>query len=173
MPAERQLYTLFGQLEHYVQNQDERGSIIGYTLADSVLHFSTTSGAPQDIKFEQVKDFYRLLEENIDHCKTDQSQNPGFNIFCTLEARLSQELNYDTLQKYLTPELEPDVKKKENRTNLRNGLIKYLTTGRQGYEDRLRRLGLALMDSVRASRPRIGTRDILTQDYNTIEGLFK
>jgi len=127
MSIEKPLYRLLRELSDYISNRNECASIVGYTLAQSILHFSTTSGDPQEIKFEQVKDLYRRIQENIDDCRRsgseDSCKNPGFNILSSLEARLSPELKYEVLQSYFTAEAEPEGKKRENRTPLRPALV--------------------------------------------------
>ncbi len=51
----KQFYSLFQTLTGYIENKDELGSIVGYSVIGSLINFETNSGSFQEINFEQVK----------------------------------------------------------------------------------------------------------------------
>lgn len=160
---ERQLLTLFRQLESYVPNRDELGSIIGYSLAASLFDFNTTSRAREEIQFGQVRAIYQKLEDTLEASRKmpHEEDQRGFQALCDLQIVLEDKLKPDYLRSFA------------GSGDLAKRLVSYLQQRDRGYEERLRRIGLLLLMDVERRGTLTGKRSILLGDYEAISRQFR
>lgn len=158
-PKQKQLYYLFKHLSSCVENRDELATIVSYTVLEGLYDFNTNSNSAEEIKFEEMKNIYKYLDLTIDHLveklKIFGQEDVGYDILC------------DKL-KSVDPLLRDDVEKK--RENGRPELLTKIveTLPERGYQDKIRRRGLVLLDTVEQRGELRGNRDRLIGDYQNL-----
>ncbi len=154
-----QLYTLFDVLSHYIYNQDELGTVVGYSVLDGLFKFKSQSGSLQEREFQEVKSVYNSLDYVIASCKDKGS----YVALCKFQSILDP-----IIQKYISRE----------RTRLStSGLLKKIlkeeiSPRRRNHVDILRRDGLKLYQNINDRGALMGNYNILTNDYKNIKEAF-
>ena len=162
----KQFYSLFQTLTGYIENKDELGSIVGYSVIGSLINFETNSGSFQEINFEQVKSVYRGIENVISACeKEDEIAHPiGFSVYCELRTIVDPFLNEKI-------EEHPTMSEVHEKYFL-GEIIKSLSNRRGNYQDHLRREGLALLVDIQMSGSIAGRRNSLLSDFQKMRYNF-
>lgn len=183
MPLEKQLYTFLRDLRLYIEDENQLGSIIGYSILDRILTFSTKTGSLEEKKFQQVKSLYQKLEGYYERCSKNKNSDIGFEILCELQSSLTPFLQYSALeinlQEYETEQKNSLSNKKIRTKNEEKPPLKYLLSSylisrnTRNYEDILRRIGLNLRDQIVKRGPVSQTRNIFNSDYDALENIFR
>ncbi|MBL7050906.1 hypothetical protein ISS04_01955 [Candidatus Woesearchaeota archaeon] len=154
-----QLYTLFDTLSHYIYNQDELGTIVGYSVLDGLFKFKSQSGSKQERKFQEIKSVYNSLDYVITSCKDSTS----YIALCKFQSNLDP-----IIQKYISGERT----KLSESYLLKKVLREEIYPKRKNHVDILRRDGLKLYKGIIERGALMGNHNILTKDYNNIEEAF-
>ena len=164
---ERQLYTLFGELKTRVDDSDERGTIVGYAIINTLKNFKTNSGSMEEIKFLEVKTIYNGLEKVIYECNAQSS----YKALCDLRIEVDPFVEYVSAN-LRTVHIEDFDSQEFVQSGLLRGVIKNIFTRRGSYVDKIRRNGIALCRGVIERGPLNGRYNILTGDYEAIRDYF-
>jgi hypothetical protein len=145
-----QLYVLFNRLNRQVESRDECGRLIGYSILSGLVDFTSNSGS-KELKFEIIKTIYSSIECAIASC----DENGAYHTLCDLKLKVHNNIN----GQHSNSLLEEAIGSVQRRYG--------------SFDDRLRRIGIALYDDI-SERGKIDTwRDILNSDYAAINNYIK
>ena len=160
-----QLYTFLEGLR-VINDRDERGLVLGYSLAQSLLTTPLTSRR-QQLQHDEVRAVYHGLEEAVSRCRNSPSSSPSSNPAYDYLCELRQVV--DPLIERLK---EAGSQTSVGKNSLQRAVGLQLQKSRNP-QDRLRRDGLGLMDSS-IRRGRIyGQGNILRVDYDLLKETFR
>ncbi|MGV8162870.1 MAG: hypothetical protein ACP5N2_06085 [Candidatus Nanoarchaeia archaeon] len=149
---DEQLYKLFNKYAKYVSNSDERGLIIGYSILEALLNHEVKSKAKEEQQFEEIKSIYTTLGKKLDLL---MSQEP-LNIILTTVSEVDSKIRTEaSLKSEIISEFLPILNKKRNSFNY------------------IRNIGLQIYETVLEKGTFVGTKNILTNDYDTIKETFR
>lgn len=146
-----QLYHLLREINPYIQNKDDFGSIVSLSIVNGLNGFNTNSGDMNEVHFEEIKDIYSQLGKVIDMCREENKDI------------------YLTLYKSAKPLL--DKNKVNSKSKLLERIVKKLNT-RRNPDDLIRRTGNLLYENIISRGPYHRPFDYLTNDYSSIEDSF-
>jgi len=164
-----QLYNLVTKLSSYVDNTDDLGTIVGYSIIGGLNRFNTSVGSksrskkklnPETVeqyKFEEVRAVYSQLESTLDSVKNVEFQE----IISHLAFKLNPEIEYPIQNSKIS---------RVNSTLLRN-ILSNLGTERN-YQDNLRKNGIKLVDILKSKGSYNRPHDYLSEDYRAIALAF-
>jgi hypothetical protein len=155
---ERQLYTLVPKLASHIEDKDELGAILAYSVVQSLINFQTMTGSEEERMFQEVKRIYAGLEQTIQEC----SQQSSFMKLCNFQSELNPLLKHLIINNL----------QETGDSQIFNLIASYLSNKKGNYEDMLRRNGLLIIDKIYSRGSLYGTRNILTQDYLVIRDGF-
>ena len=155
----RQLHTILNRLNQVEEGERERGLIISYAIASSLLGFSSDSGSDDERQHQQVKVIYEGLENAVQSCQTNGSQDTLFVLRPKVEKAI-QEYSADQTSNIGESEL------------LKQMFAKLSETYRRNPADRLKRDGIALYHEVMAEGMRTRNIDALVGDYRLLKSKF-
>lgn len=152
------LYFLLKDLSNYVDNQDELGEVIGYSVISSLTDFRSNSGSEQELKFEQVKEVYKTLSSLVEKYHTDK----------TYYALGSLRRDIDPLLEKICQNYSDS----KNTKYLINKILPELIESKRHYEDILRRAGKKIYDNVFSVGYLERNIDTLKNDFRSLEDAF-
>ncbi|MFH1511691.1 MAG: hypothetical protein ABIF10_08430 [Candidatus Woesearchaeota archaeon] len=147
-----QLHSLLNQLSMVVPDRDLYGMLVGYSVMHSLMNFATNTGSAEQAAFEEAKIVYKGLETSIAKCQ--------------------QQSAYSTLCEFLYPVHEMMKEQSGRQSRLYCAAREVVQEKRGSYEDTLRRLGLELQREILAKGKFQGTKNILTEDYKSLQKCF-
>ena len=159
---QRQLYHLLNNLSIRVENRDELGTLVGYCVIESLQGFSPTTGSKEELRFQEIKAVHAGLEQTIDQLAIYAQRIPDYSFALMCDKIVATQPLFCSAQQGDADD--------ENRRELLKAILASLPD--KGYEDRLRRRGLELVESVRSRGSFRGAHDILTADYEDIDYCF-
>jgi hypothetical protein len=151
----KQLFTILNRLNQVEEGERERGLIISYAVANSLLGFSSDSGSDSERHHQQVKIVYNGLESAVESCQSEGSQETLFALRPKVEQAI-QEYNADPTINIGESELLIQMFEKLSKTYRKNPA------------DRLKRDGIALYHEVMAEGIRTRNIDALLGDYKLL-----
>ena len=154
---EVRLYSFCRNLNNQIPDENDRASVFIYGLMKGLLYFRSTSSAPEEIKFQEVKAGCIGLERAVELSRISE-ELPGH----TALSEFKSELN-PVLEQYFTSPVDIGESK------LLLHLVDRLAQRPRSYEDRLRRTGIELMGRIRAQGFLRGRREALLADYTLLE----
>ncbi len=152
------LYSLIEKVEHHVSSSDDVARVVGYAVLDSLLHFSTSSNSPEEVRFQQVRAVYTSLETFIGKVRDAQDFYPDF---AEIQARVDEALK-ERLAGY-----SPETGKEHY---LLPAILHSLYLHQGHFQDRIRRSGAKLVQGADGKVP--GIRNSLLTDYGKIQDAF-
>lgn len=156
-PEKQQLFYLLDNLGRFVNDEDELGSIVGYTLIDGLNHFKKDSARHSKIKYDQVRCVYDSFNTTIAECRNEESSSVLFKLQDCLDPRIEHYLGG------FSEEIESDLLKKIiHAFNIKGGT----------FQDRIRRYGLDLKKKLENVGESYGKTNILLSDYRSISDCF-
>lgn len=164
----RQLYNILSSIGNYVEDGNERGSIIGYGIMQALFSFQSTSGSVEERRFEEVKAIYSKLDSALIECRS----NNGYHVLSDILKEVSPRM--DDLMLIST---NGDLKElKERSTSTDASLLDIvslpLVSSSRLYQDRLRRNGSSLYDDITLRGMIPGRKNSLIADYNSVKKYF-
>lgn len=152
MPKEvTQLHPLLRTLEQCVSDRDEYGALVGYVVLRSLADFSPKSAAETERRYEEVKAIYRGLEDAL----AASIRSSAFSHYCAAKSRIEVLLKQQPMPVPQSSLLSSCLARLVERGNT---------------DDRLRRLGLYLAESVRErGRMQGNLPRIYESDYNVLQ----
>jgi hypothetical protein len=142
-------------------NEDGLGSLIGYSILNSLLNFCMSTRSSAEYSYREQKCIYKGLEESVEACKKGDLTDRLHVLKQTVEPKLAEYLQQDLTDSALGP--------------LTVKLIDYLKTQPYNHEDSLRRFGISL----KLNTPNSDIREYKSNkrktlyDHNQIENVLK
>lgn len=150
-----QLYNLLNNLRYHITHDGDLATILGYSVLDSLMKFKTNTGSAEEREFEEIKTIYSGLENLTQKLRSDSP----FGVRCSYIKSVSEYLAHSDKEEYSS------------------NLLQEITTATQGSrrsnEDQINRFGLAIMAQSERKGPFTGTKNCLTQDYQTVRQAIK
>ncbi|MFH1275535.1 MAG: hypothetical protein ABIH82_00325 [Candidatus Woesearchaeota archaeon] len=158
-----QLYTFLTGLQ-VIRDRDERGLIIGYSIARSLLTSEFKSRGRQ-LQHDEVRSIYKGLEDSVTKCNANSGDHtsPHFAYLCELKVDVNPLIE----QLCASGEL-PEQKILTLKSMMSSHLV-----GARNPLDLLRRDGLSLIELTKAKGPSYGTGNILKADYQTLKEVLE
>ena len=144
-----QLYNLLNNLRSYVSHEGDLATLVGYSVLDSLVNFTSTSGNVQERKFEEIKAVYDGLERMTQKLENEEP----YPVKCTYVQNVNDYLH---------------SKDNDRQSTLLRGVNTAISESRRPLEEHMRRLGTAVLFNSERNGPSRGTRNCLCQDYQTI-----
>ncbi|MDO8656917.1 MAG: hypothetical protein Q7K45_06795 [Nanoarchaeota archaeon] len=158
--VEFHLYQFCKTLSNRIPDENDRASIFMYALMQGLLDFQPTSKSTEEIKFQEVKAGYNGLEKAVQLCRSSGVELvPGYIALSECKAEVDPRL-----QHYFTSQ-----NKEMGQSILLHNLMNELAQRPKSYEDRLRRKGIELIESIYARGLLQGRREALLADYTLLE----
>ncbi len=159
-----QLHGLLRKLSNLVENRDDLGSLIGYSVLDSLYSFSTNSGSEEEIKLQETKAIYENIDTAIDdvleRLQELGTENASYDLLCDKMKAVDGRMR-----------TEPGDATRPSRSRLL-AIIRE-TLPEKGYEDKIRRYGLKLLETVERRGRFIENKErTLLGDYEDIMTCF-
>jgi hypothetical protein len=154
-----QLYSLLNKLSLHIEDDDELGMILSYSIIDSLTDFNSNSGSNEEIKFEEIKRVYYSIEKIVE-CYLN---NENYNAVLELQSKVEPLLNRI---------IKEERKEKLNSSLLERIMDKIKEGNKKNYEDIFRRTGMKLNNEVNFRGPYYRNIDMLKNDYKAIEKSF-
>ena len=152
-----QLYNLFNDLSYWINDIDELGILVGFTIVDGLMSFKKKASSYEEQKFEEIKRVYSHLNNALEKCKVDGS----YSALC--DYKLSVENSLDDI-------IHVDEEKFDS--NLMLAVAQQPFFRRKSYPDKLRRIGLKLRQTVRERGPMQKPYSWLNKDYGDVLECF-
>ena len=166
--AEKQLFLLFKSLYPRVQDKNDYGTIIGYTVFNSLKGFHLVTSSDEERIFGEVKEVHSGFERVIEGIKKAGGDylSPLADLHQTTESELAK-IKYQHI-----PMLRDISKNDFEGSWIYAGILDSLFN-RQGYAlDKLRRYGLDLDEVVESNGFLKGNRTSLESDYRALSRCF-
>ncbi len=170
----QQLYTLLDTLEPYVDNRDELGLLIGYSILNSLLDFRTTTGAEEEIRFEEVKAVYDGLENTIRQVEKEGSYPALCDYQMAVDPKMQSYVREGVVMEQERAEGSSESKERSvgAKPRLLSTILSYLVDLKGNYPDKLRRRGLELFDDAQNRGPYKRRGSSLRNDYELIKNVM-
>ncbi|MFA6073411.1 MAG: hypothetical protein WC758_04825 [Candidatus Woesearchaeota archaeon] len=148
---QNQLYNLFSKYVNYVDNSDERGLIIGYSVLEALLKHKPNSNSEEERVFEEVKAIYTKLKKDLDSLLN----NDPLRVLNDLKYEVDLQLKKTESSSKILTEFLPTLNRKKNPTEY------------------IRNVGLKIQTLSKDKGTFVGTRNILLNDYNTLKETYR
>jgi len=150
-------------LTTFVDNRDDLGSLVGYTLLDSLYDFRTNSGSEEEIRLQETKAVYEgitnTINEVVENLKRTGGENASYEVLCDKIKHVDTRLKHDL------------AKESTQQSRLLKKILGNLP--QKGYEDKVRRYGLRLVQTVEQRGEVTQTKEqTMIGDYIDIEACF-
>jgi hypothetical protein len=156
---EQQLYYLFKKLGDVVEDRDELGMLIGYSIVSSLLGLTSNTPLRRERRAEALVAVHEGLEKTLQDCTAAGS-------YPTLLSLQSLIETYSNLE---SPETSGAEQKKRKVPRIKKTLLK---NPGSFYCDQLRKKGLRILSQTSARGAYESRSDILNKDYNILESCF-
>lgn len=156
----KQLYYLLKELKNSIDDHENLGSLVGYLILDGLYALNALSESEEETHRLEMMSIYDCISSTLDSLiekvTGDRNEEKGYTTLCEKIACVD-------------PLLKDDLKQGDpkRQSELLNTILKNLPA--KGYEDRIRRRGLSLLERV-ARRGYL--KDALNGDYDDIYDCF-
>jgi hypothetical protein len=147
-----QLFYILNNLTRIEGDKNECGLLIGYGVIKALYSQELEEITPQERKLSEIRAIYSTLKDSTTQCRIE---NTYFAI-----AELMQDLPKGHIDDLLE-NIDPNKK-----------LLREIVSNTSLTSDRLRKIGLELLDEIISEGPYQRTIDALTNNYTTIKDTF-
>ncbi|VVB78696.1 Uncharacterised protein [uncultured archaeon] len=168
IPAEdRQLFFIFNTLAPRVSDSNDYGTIIGYTVFNSLKNFRLISSSSEERLFHEVKNAYTHFENLIKKIKSSDNYTPHL-----FELQNNTESALEEYSKTRIPSINQIPESEFEGSWIFTGILDTLFNRGGNHLDRLRRYGLELDRAVQRRGVVKGNRSCLERDYRDLYTCF-
>jgi len=153
-----QLYSLLIPLSKCHDDKDDLGAIIGYGTFEGLSNFKSKSKSSEERKFGEIKSVYNEFKKILENSREGKGYELLYEIQLNVEEKL-KKIKKNPHKKLQSPVLER--------------MMDYFKRKEGNYEDKLRRMGFVLMDTIQENGEIKGTdKKKMNIDYESIKYAF-
>ena len=147
-----QLFYILNNLTRIEDDKNECGLLIGYGVIKALYSQGLEDITPHERKLSEIRAIYSTLRDSTVKCRAE-------NTYSAI-AELMQDLPEGHIDDLLN-EIDPNKK-----------LLREIVSNTSLTSDRLRKLGLRLLDDIISEGPYQRSIDALTNNYSTVKNTF-
>jgi len=150
---DEQLYRLFSKYTNCINNSNDKGIILGYSILEALLNYRNMSNSEEEKVFEEVKHVYEVLKNNLELLISEDTDTTKiiYDIKFKVDEQLQKPINSTSK---IVLDFVSTLTKKNNQI------------------DYMKKVGLNLYMKVNDKGPFMGNKNILLNDFETLKETY-